>query len=193
MRTERCHITLLQPDQAHLLVQYHLLNREHIAPWEPERGEDFYQLDTMRKAIAGHWRDFILGRSAHFAALDHAHQRVLATCSLQQIQRQALNMAVLGYSVSKDMEGTGLMHEVAQAVMDYAWRDLKLHQLQASHASDNRRSRRLLLRLGFREVGMLPRYLKTPGGWQDHRLYHCLNPLEAGNHGLPSLLGADGE
>ncbi len=192
IRTPRARITLLRPEQAHLLVQYFLENREHLEPWEPVRPADFYHIDGMRKRLAEHWNQFMRLQSAHFCALEPDGERVLATCTLHRIEGAPLHQALLGYSVDRAWEGTGLMHEVARAVMDFAWRQLQLHQLIATHAVDNLRSRRLLARLGFREVGLLPRYLRTGRGWEDHLLHHCLNPLEAGNHGLPSLLGEDG-
>ncbi len=193
IETERTRIVLLQPEQAHLLARYHLENRAHIEPWEPVRADDFYQLDTMRKLIARQRNDFLQNRAANFSALNPEGDRILASCSLHQIIGEPLHKAMLGYSVSADQEGTGLMFEVVQAVLDYAWKELRLHQLVASHAVDNHRSYRLLQRLGFREVGELPRYLRTARGWEDHLLHHKLNPLEAGNHGQPSLLGEDGD
>ncbi len=193
IETERTRIVLLQPDQAHLLVQYFLENRAHLEPWEPVRPDDFYQLESMRQLIAKQWNDFLHNRAANFCALNPEGDRILASCSLHQIIGEPVHKALLGYSVSADQEGTGLMFEVAEAVVDFAWKNLQLHQLVASHAVDNRRSYRLLQRLGFREVGELPRYLRTARGWEDHLLQHKLNPLEAGNHGLPSLLGTDGD
>ena len=147
----------------------------------------------MRQLITKQWNDFLHNRAANFSALTPEGDRMLASCSLHQIIGEPVHKAMLGYSVSADQEGTGLMYEVAQAVLEFAWKKLELHQLVATHAVDNQRSCRLLGRLGFHPVGELPRYLRTTRGWEDHLLHHKLNPLEAGNHGQPSLLGADGD
>jgi [ribosomal protein S5]-alanine N-acetyltransferase len=39
-----------------------------------------------------------------------------------------------------------------------------------------RASQRILLRTGFAQYGMAPKYLKIAGRWQDHLMFQLLNP-----------------
>ena len=55
-----------------------------------------------------------------------------------------------------------------RAVVTLAFRTLRLHRLEANIQPDNESSRRLIQRLGFRQEGLSPRYLKLVGRWRDH-------------------------
>jgi len=53
-------------------------------------------------------------------------------------------------------------------VVSRAFRQLRLHRLEANIQPDNEASRRLVKRLGFKLEGFSPRYLKIAGKWRDH-------------------------
>jgi len=55
-----------------------------------------------------------------------------------------------------------------RAVVSRAFRQLRLHRLEANIQPDNEASRRLVKRLGFKLEGFSPRYLKIAGRWRDH-------------------------
>ncbi|MHA7304628.1 GNAT family N-acetyltransferase [Arthrobacter sp. TMN-49] len=52
--------------------------------------------------------------------------------------------------------------------------ELGLHRLEAGTLLHNIGSQRVLLKAGFRQIGMAPRYLQIAGKWQDHNLYQVL-------------------
>lgn len=49
-----------------------------------------------------------------------------------------------------------------------------VHRKEASTLLHNAGSQRVLLKAGFRQIGMAPRYLKIAGKWQDHNLYQVV-------------------
>lgn len=61
----------------------------------------------------------------------------------------------LGYVLSKDYWGRGLMTEAVGAAMDYAFRVLKLRLLTVTHYTINERSRRVIEKSGFTYEGTL--------------------------------------
>jgi len=79
-----------------------------------------------------------------------------------------LRSGYLGYYAFVPHNGQGYMTAGIQAAVSKAFRALRLHRLEANIKPDNRASRRLVQRLGFRLKGFSPRYLKMAGGWRDH-------------------------
>lgn len=60
---------------------------------------------------------------------------------------------VIGYVLSKDYWGQGLMPEAVQAVIDYAFSALRLDFLLVGHFHRNDRSRRVIEKCGFTYIG----------------------------------------
>lgn len=57
--------------------------------------------------------------------------------------------AELGYILAPESRGQGVMHEASEAVINYAFKRLNFHSLQAIIAPENSTSERVLQRLNF--------------------------------------------
>jgi ribosomal-protein-alanine N-acetyltransferase len=53
--------------------------------------------------------------------------------------------------------------------------DLGLHRIMAGYLPHNKRSGKLLDRLGFEKEGLARKYLKINGRWEDHLLTSLIN------------------
>lgn len=171
--------TVMQvPDavQAPLLAGFRNRNRTHLAPWEPVREESYYSREAALRWIEDARHAFIEGRAVHFCAIDPATGDIAAVCNFSNIVRSAFQACHLGYAVDYAYQGTGLMHEVAQAGIDYMFNVLGLHRIMANYMPTNERSARLLERLGFEREGRARAYLRIAGRWEDHVLTACINP-----------------
>ena len=60
----------------------------------------------------------------------------------------------LGYWLSRDLQGRGLMTRAVRALADHVFRDLRFHRLEIRCAVGNAPSRGIPTRLGFREEGV---------------------------------------
>ncbi|MFZ5949951.1 MAG: GNAT family N-acetyltransferase [Candidatus Rifleibacteriota bacterium] len=176
IETERALITVLTPDDAHLINAYYLENKEHLAPFEPERVPEFYCENSWKGRLLKSFSAYKCGVSVCMAALTHDRQKMLAACNFTGIVRGPFNACYLGYSVGRDYEGTGMMFEVASASIKYMFETVKIHRIMANHMPDNHRSARLLQRLGFEREGFARLYLKINGEWRDHVLNSIINP-----------------
>lgn len=65
------------------------------------------------------------------------------------------NARALGYVLSKDYWGRGLMPEACQEVIRYGFEELKLEVLSVYHYPFNKRSKRVIEKLGFTYEGTL--------------------------------------
>lgn len=96
---------------------------------------------------------------------DHA---IVGVANLSEIVRGVFQSAYLGFYGSAPYTGQGLMREGVELLLEHAFRDLKLHRVEANVQPANVRSLALVQALGFRKEGYSPRYLKICGRWRDH-------------------------
>lgn len=87
---------------------------------------------------------------------------------ISEIVRGNFQSGYLGYYAFAPYNGRGFMTLGLKAVVKEAFFKHRFHRLEANIQPGNEASRRLIQRLGFREEGFSPRYLKIAGRWRDH-------------------------
>lgn len=88
--------------------------------------------------------------------------------NLSQIFRGGFQNAYLGYGLGVKFTGHGLMTEAIALILRFAFKDLKLHRIEANVQPQNTPSIEVLKRNGFTKEGFSRRYLKIGGKWRDH-------------------------
>jgi ribosomal-protein-alanine N-acetyltransferase len=91
--------------------------------------------------------------------------------TLDEIRRDILQSAAIGYWVAPWQRGRGLATRAIGLAVEHAWERLGLHRLHATVDVDNRRSWRALENNGFHRVGTLSGFALVGGRWRDHHLY----------------------
>lgn len=172
--TPRLTLQAANPSHARALQAYLVQNRVFLQPWEPTRGDEFFELDaimlrleTMAEKTAG-------GEALHLLILRDDH--IIGTCNFSNIVRGAFQACHLGYALCESAQGQGLMHEALAAAIAHVFESMKLHRIMANYRPENTRSERLLTRLGFEREGEARAYLKINGVWADHVLTSLINP-----------------
>jgi [ribosomal protein S5]-alanine N-acetyltransferase len=113
-------------------------------------------------------------KSVGFIARERESDRIVGIINLNEIVRGFFQSAYLGYYSVIGTNGRGLMGEAVSLVVTRAFGELGLHRLEANIQPGNKRSRALAERLGFRQEGYSPRYLKIGGQWRDHERWAIL-------------------
>jgi ribosomal-protein-alanine N-acetyltransferase len=114
------------------------------------------------------------GRYLGLIAREKAGGRIAGVVNLSEIVGGFFQNAYLGYYGIAGMGGRGLMTEAVGLGVTYAFHELGLHRLEANIQPGNAPSRALAKRLGFRQEGFSPRYLKIAGEWRDHERWAIL-------------------
>lgn len=99
---------------------------------------------------------------------------ILGLINLSQIFMGGFKSAYMGYYTGAPFAGRRFMTEAIQLMLRYAFRDLKLHRIEANIQPQNAASIALVRRAGFRREGYSPRYLKISGRWRDHERWTIL-------------------
>jgi [ribosomal protein S5]-alanine N-acetyltransferase len=81
----------------------------------------------------------------------------------------------LGYAVRREDWGKGYATEAASLMLEFGFRTLGLHRIQAACGPKNRSSQRLLAKLGFTPEGRIRDHVFTKGAWRDSLLYSILD------------------
>jgi ribosomal-protein-alanine N-acetyltransferase len=152
-------------------------NREHLAPWDPDRPESFWsdegqEADVARQVVAAEE-----GRTYSYVMLRDG--QVVGRGMLTNIVRAHMQSAVVGYWIDHEHQGRGLATAFTGHLVEEA-KDLGLHRLEAGTMVANVGSQKVLERSGFTRIGVAEGLLYVQGQWQDHVLYQRLlhdNPL----------------
>jgi ribosomal-protein-alanine N-acetyltransferase len=99
---------------------------------------------------------------------------IVGTITLSQIFRGGFQNAYLGYYVGAPHASRGHMTEALQLLLQFAFKQLKLHRLEANIQPRNAASIALVERAGFVLEGFSPRYIKICGRWRDHERWALL-------------------
>lgn len=107
--------------------------------------------------------------------IENEQREAIGWVSLRIGERTAEN-GEIGYSLLAEHRGRGFATEAVQALVDAAFSHGKLHRLRAYCLPENRASRALLRRVGFREEGILKRGASLRGRAVDVVAYALDSP-----------------
>ena len=95
-------------------------------------------------------------------------------CTLTNVRRGVTQSAAVGYWIGAPYARQGYMYSALKLIRPFVFELLGLHRLEAACIPENEASRKLLLKVGFREEGRARRYLQINGEWRDHILFALL-------------------
>lgn len=167
--TQRLALKILDASSAGLVLDYNLRNKAFLDEWEPVKPEGFYteplqaaQLDKELINIDGGtmFKYWIFKKGAD--------SRVIGAVSFNNIVRGAFQSCHLGYRLDEQEINKGYMTEAVAHGISVMFDDWKLHRIEANIMPRNKRSMRVMEKLGFYNEGLAKQYLKINGKWEDH-------------------------
>jgi len=96
---------------------------------------------------------------------------LLGHVDLMDVSRMMFQNAFLGYRIFNNYWGQGYASEACRAVIDIAFKDLKLHRIEAGIEPHNKISIRVAKAIGLRKEGLSLRRLLVRGKWIDLLLF----------------------
>jgi [ribosomal protein S5]-alanine N-acetyltransferase len=162
-------------DDASALADVLRANRDFLAPWQPNRSDQYFTRDGQHAVVERSLEQQAAGIAVPLVVLDQAGG-VVGTVTLQSIIRGAFQSCSVGYWLAESAQGRGLATRAVREATDLAFGALGLHRVQAETLTHNLRSQRVLDRLGFVQYGRAEAYMHIAGEWRDHLLYQLLTP-----------------
>lgn len=164
-----------------------------LRPWRERDLEDFYEYASVpgvgemagwphHKSLDGSRRILHMFQAEKkvFALELKESGKVIGSLGLEEYDRTETDMGALrgrevGYVLSKDYWGQGLMPEAVQAVIRYCFETLNYDFLLCGHFEKNGQSRRVVEKCGFSYVKNIS-FETACGTTEDTRLYCLYNP-----------------
>ncbi len=171
LETERLLLKVIDETYAKRVLDYVTRNKEFMKEWEPIGNDDFYTLDyhdqQLKKELE-HITNGSMFKVWIFKKEDKELNKIIGFISLNNIIRGGFLSCFLGYRLDKDEINKGYMTEAIEKVIQYGFNELKLHRIEANIMPKNKRSLRVVEKLGFYHEGLAKKYLKINGEWEDH-------------------------
>jgi ribosomal-protein-alanine N-acetyltransferase len=148
-----------------------LRDQAHLEPWEPvaEVNWDVRHAVTSWPSICSGLRaEARKGRMLPFVI--ELDGQFCGQLTIGNVTHGALRSAWIGYWVAKDVTGGGVATAALALGVDHGFGKVRLHRIEATVRPENAPSRAVLAKAGFRQEGLLQRYLEVDGAWRDHLL-----------------------
>ncbi|GAA1731696.1 GNAT family protein [Isoptericola hypogeus] len=144
-------------------------NARWLEPWEATSPGERPSVATFGEYLRALSAQARAGTTLPFAVeLDGA---LVGQLTVSQISYGSLCSASIGYWVSQDVAGRGVIPTAVAMAGDYCLGVLGLHRIEVNIRPENAPSLRVVAKLGFRDEGVRRRYLHIQGEWRDHRTF----------------------
>lgn len=150
------------------LVNEHIIEKYFALINSPEvletMGSFNYPLDRSRMVPA-----FLMENNQedlHWAIIEKKGQEIIGGCSLLEINQARKNVEI-GYWLASSQQGKGFAVEASAKLVEFAFKVLKLHKIWGETISNNEASKKLLFKIGFKEIGILREEVIKNGIWLD--------------------------
>jgi ribosomal-protein-alanine N-acetyltransferase len=148
-----------------------LADRDHLQPWEPSGDADWqvrHSVASWPALCSGLRSEARKGRMLPFAI--ELDGRLCGQLTIGNVTHGALRSAWIGYWVASGATGGGVATGALALGLDHCFGPVMLHRVEATVRPENAASRAVLAKVGFRDEGLLRRYLEVDGAWRDHLL-----------------------
>ncbi|MBO6885718.1 MAG: GNAT family N-acetyltransferase, partial [Marivita sp.] len=145
-----------------------------LAKWEPSWAEDHLSRRAFTNRVYWANRAISNGSAVPLFLLRRQDDMLLGAITLDNIWRGPAQAGTLGYWIGEPFARQGYMREAIDALVHYAFDRLDLSRIEAACLPENKASRGLLEKSGFKYEGVAQRYLQIDGRWRTHVLYASL-------------------
>jgi [ribosomal protein S5]-alanine N-acetyltransferase len=143
-------------------------NRPWLRPWEATNPEAPNSFD-VKGQLRGLLRQ--LDDQSGMPFVIEVEEEVQGQLNVANVMYGSVSSAVLGYWVSPEVAGRGVMPTAVALVTDYLMDKVGLHRVEINVRPENTASLRVIQKLGFRYEGLKQRYIHINGDWRDHYVF----------------------
>jgi ribosomal-protein-serine acetyltransferase len=160
-------VSIQEADETFQLVDK---NRAYLREWLPWVDSSKTAEDT-KASFLSFLKNY--GEQKSLTTLIMYQGKIVGIASFNKID-WSNKIAYIGYWLGSEYQGKGIMTDVAKALTTYAFSELKLNRVEIRAAVENKKSRAIPERLGFKEEGTVRQNEWLYDHYVDHVIYGML-------------------
>jgi len=127
-------------------------------------------LDLINYLLKG----YVEKKSIRWAITLKGSDTVIGTCGFHNMANRS-RRAEIGYELSRSHWRQGIMTEALKRIISYGFSEMGFHRIEALTEPENHPSRQSLLKLGFKEEGVMLERDYYSGKYQDEVMHRLLS------------------
>jgi diamine N-acetyltransferase len=167
---DRIFLRAVEPED--LSVMYEMENDPEM--WDISNFVSPYSRHTLRQYIEATQNDVFADKQIRLMIVSKNDGRIIGTIDMNDFV-PLHSRAEVGIAVRKEFRGQGFATDALSLMCDYAFRFLRIRQLYAQVAADNKACASLFTSAGFIHTATLKDWLITPEGTTDVMLFQLIN------------------
>jgi len=180
---EDSELRFLEPFHAEELFALTQKNKEYLSEWLPWVKKN-KEIEDSRRFIEATRQQFAENKGLHLGIFYRG--KIAGVIGMHGIDWHNRSTSI-GYWLGEQFMEKGLITMACRALIYYSFRELKLHRVEIRCAVENKKSRGVPERLGFKEEGRIREAELLDNYYTDHILYGFLagdwNELEQDSGG----------
>lgn len=174
LETERLTLRLPEHHDFNPWVALRLESEAFLKPWEPSWANDHLSRKAFSNRVYWARRSVSGGTGVPLFIFRREDDALVGAITLDNIRRGPAQSGTLGYWTGEAFARQGYMREAITSVVHHAFVTLDLSRVEAACLPENKPSRGLLEKSGFKYEGVAQSYLQIDGRWRTHVLYASL-------------------
>ena len=150
-------------------------NREALMDVEPMRPSMFFTKKGQKAYLRMDYKDAMHCREFRYYMTLKGEKKVIGTVCIGMIMFGSVKSCTLSYKVDKDYRNQGYCSEAVAEIIDFAFKTLELHRIEAQVMPRNAKSLRIMKKFNFENEGLSKQCLEINGKWEDHYRFALLN------------------
>lgn len=173
LRVESDRLTLRPPEHTDFRAWTDLRRQSasFLQPWEPVWAPDHLTRKSFTNRVYWAQRSVRGETALPLFIFRRDDGSLVGAITLDNIRRGPAQSGTLGYWIGEAFARQGYMHEAIEALTHHAFHRLDLSRIEAACLPENKASRAVLERSGFKYEGVAQSYLQIAGRWRTHVLY----------------------
>lgn len=146
-------------------------SQDFLSPWEPVWAHDHLTRKAFTNRVYWAQRSITGGTAIPLFLMRRSDNVLLGAITLDNIRRGPAQAGTLGYWIGALHARQGYMREAIEAIVHHGFDMLDLSRVEAACLPENKASRGVLEKSGFKYEGVAQSYLQINGRWRNHVLY----------------------